>query len=128
MDRVEQLKYNKQCGTTTCSETRAGTYRQAEFDGVDRLVERPGELMLPQSLHHHVLHVLQLVGLSDGHKHTTTTSQSCRRTASADAGLNSPPASTTAGASESHPLCSLFYSFTVQRASTFGWCCGSFGT
>lgn len=44
------------------------TYRQAEFDGVDRLVEGPGELMLPQSLHHHVLHVLQLVGLSDGHR------------------------------------------------------------
>lgn len=40
----------------------AGTYGQAEFDGVHRMVEGPGELMLPQSLHHHVLHVLQLVG------------------------------------------------------------------
>lgn len=53
----------------------AATYRQAEFDGVDRLVERPGELMLPQSLHHHILHVLQLVGLPDGHKHTATRTQ-----------------------------------------------------
>ena len=46
------------------------TYCQAEFDGVHRLVERPGELMLPQSLHHDVLHVLQLVRLSDGRKDT----------------------------------------------------------
>lgn len=46
---------------------RAGTHRQAELDGVHRLVERPGELMLPQSLHHHVLHVLQLVGFPEGH-------------------------------------------------------------
>ncbi len=51
------------------------THRQAEFDGVHRLVERPGELMLPQSLHYHILHVLQLVGLSDGHKHTSSISQ-----------------------------------------------------
>lgn len=48
----------------------AATHRQAELDGVDGLVERPGELVLPQGLHHHVLHVLQLVGLPAGQKHT----------------------------------------------------------
>lgn len=44
------------------------TYGEAELDGVHRLVEGPGELMLPQSLHHNVLHVLQLVRLPNGHK------------------------------------------------------------
>lgn len=51
-----------------------GTYSQAEFDGVHRMVEGPGKLMLPQSLHHYVLHVLQLVGFpagaTGGKKHT----------------------------------------------------------
>lgn len=41
----------------------AVTYPQTQLDCVHRLVEGPGELVLPQSLHHHVLHVLQLVGL-----------------------------------------------------------------
>lgn len=48
----------------------AATHRQAELDGIDGLVERPGELVLPQGLHHHVLHVLQLVGLPAGQTHT----------------------------------------------------------
>lgn len=56
------------------------THRQTELDGVDGLVEGPGELMLPQGLHHHVLHVLQLVGLSERHKRMKALSQSCRRT------------------------------------------------
>lgn len=48
----------------------AATHRQTELDGVDGLVERPGKLVLPQGLHHHILHVLQLVGLPAGQKHT----------------------------------------------------------
>lgn len=45
------------------------THSQAELDGVHRLVEGPSKLVLPQRLHHHVLHVLQLVGLPEGREH-----------------------------------------------------------
>lgn len=45
------------------------THSQTQLDGVHRLVEGPGELVLPQRLHHHVLHVLQLVGLPEGRRH-----------------------------------------------------------
>lgn len=39
------------------------TYRQIQFNCINRLVERPSKLMLPQGLHHNILHILQLVGL-----------------------------------------------------------------
>lgn len=42
------------------------THGQVQLDGVHGLVEGPGELVLPQRLDHHVLHVLQLVGLAAG--------------------------------------------------------------
>lgn len=42
------------------------THGQVQLDGVHGLVEGPGELVLPQRLHHHVLHVLQLVRLAAG--------------------------------------------------------------
>lgn len=38
------------------------THRQAQFDGIHRLPEGPCKLMFPQSLHHHLVQVLQLVG------------------------------------------------------------------
>ena len=44
----------------------AGTHGQVQLDGVHGLVEGPGKLVLPERLHHHVLHVLQLVGLAAG--------------------------------------------------------------
>ena len=53
------------------------TYGQAEFDGIHRMVEGPGKLVLPQSLHHHVLHVLQLVGFPAGTTQGTPRPQSC---------------------------------------------------
>lgn len=43
---------------------RISTHRQVQLDCIHRLVERPSELMFPECLHHHVLHVLQLVSLS----------------------------------------------------------------
>lgn len=49
-----------------CSIQPMPTHRQSELDGVDGLVERPGELMLPQRLDHDILHVLQLIGLAAG--------------------------------------------------------------
>lgn len=45
---------------------RGRTHGQVQLDGVHGLVEGPGELVLPQRLDHHVLHVLQLVGLAAG--------------------------------------------------------------
>ena len=53
------------------------TYGQAELDGVHRMVEGPGKLMLPQSLHHDVLHVLQLVGFPAGATEGTPPPRSC---------------------------------------------------
>lgn len=38
------------------------THRQSKSDRVDGLVKRPGELVPPQGLDHHVKHELQLVG------------------------------------------------------------------
>lgn len=43
-----------------------GTHRQVQLDGVHGLVEGPGELVFPERLYHHVLHILQLVGLAAG--------------------------------------------------------------
>lgn len=45
---------------------RGGTHGQVQLDRVHGLVEGPGELVFPQGLHHHILHVLQLVGLAAG--------------------------------------------------------------
>ena len=39
---------------------------QVQLDGVHGLVEGPGELVFPERLYHHVLHILQLVGLAAG--------------------------------------------------------------
>lgn len=39
-----------------------GTYRKTQLYGINRLTERPGELMLPQRLHDHLVQVLQLIG------------------------------------------------------------------
>lgn len=40
----------------------SSTHRQTQFDGIHRLPEGPCKLMFPQSLHHHLVQVLQLVG------------------------------------------------------------------
>lgn len=45
------------------AEKMTDTYRQIQFNCINRLVERPSKLMLPQGLHHDILHILQLVGL-----------------------------------------------------------------
>lgn len=42
------------------------THWQSKLDSINWLVERPGELMPPQSLDHDILHVLQLIGLAAG--------------------------------------------------------------
>lgn len=39
-----------------------GTHRQVESEGVHGLVERPGEVVPPQTLYQGLLEVLQLVG------------------------------------------------------------------
>lgn len=49
------------------------THVQTQLDGVHGLVKGPGELMLPQRLHHHVLHVLQLVGFPETHTQSAHT-------------------------------------------------------
>lgn len=43
-----------------------GAHRQVQLDGVHGLVEGPGELVFPERLHHHILHVLKLVSLAAG--------------------------------------------------------------
>ena len=48
------------------AEQTARSHRQAQLDHVHGVVEGPGELVAPQRLHHHVLHVRQLVGLPPG--------------------------------------------------------------
>lgn len=44
------------------AKSRGLTDMQVELDGIDRCMERPRELVLPESLEDHPLQVLQLVG------------------------------------------------------------------
>ena len=64
---VKLKMHKRHCTVRTLqTQTSTDTYGQAELDGVHRQVKRPGKVVLPQGLEHHLQQVLQLVGLPLG--------------------------------------------------------------